>query len=387
MNIFVLNCRGLGGPRAVQRLKSQLRTLKPQLVFLSETKLLASEFDKVKIACMFKSAFSVSCVGRSGGLAMLWNDDFDVTLLSFSCSHIDVSVHHLSNAVAWRFTGFYGESVESRKYLSWQLLGKLAERYQGPWLCAGDFNEVLYQSEKQGGLPRDERKTIAFREVLNKCQLIDMGFIGGPFTWWNGRLGEETIVERLDRAVSNLSWQALFPNAHVDHLCSFSDHCALNIQMDKLETVSNQQRRSRFRFEPMWLRDPSCSKVVESSWRTAFKPQDRTNLLGNLAAVGKALSNWNRESFGHIQNAIQKTQKSLEHTNKLPISQDRLKEKMALQSQLNELLEREEILWKQRARVDWLKHGDRNTAYFHSTANSVRWTAQCSSVLFLICCT
>ncbi|PKA56136.1 integrator complex subunit 11 [Apostasia shenzhenica] len=47
---------------------------------------------------------------------------------------------------------------------------------------------------------------------------------------------------------------------------------------------------------------------------------------------------------------------------------------MALQSQLNEVLEREEILWKQRARVDWLKHGDRNTAYFHSTANSRRKT-------------
>ena len=33
------------------------------------------------------------------------------------------------------------------------------------------------------------------------------------------------------------------------------------------------------------------------------------------------------------------------------------------------LLEQEEIIWVQRARANWLKHGDRNTNFFHHFAS------------------
>jgi len=38
--------------------------------------------------------------------------------------------------------------------------------------------------------------------------------------------------------------------------------------------------------------------------------------------------------------------------------------------QLELLLEQEEIFWVQRARANWLKHGDRNTNFFHHFASS-----------------
>jgi hypothetical protein len=40
-----------------------------------------------------------------------------------------------------------------------------------------------------------------------------------------------------------------------------------------------------------------------------------------------------------------------------------------LQSKLNTLLEQEKLKWKQRAREDCLKFGDRNTKFFHACAN------------------
>ena len=39
-----------------------------------------------------------------------------------------------------------------------------------------------------------------------------------------------------------------------------------------------------------------------------------------------------------------------------------------LRSEVYELMVKEECLWHQRSRVDWLKSGDMNTSYFHSRA-------------------
>jgi hypothetical protein len=49
-------------------------------------------------------------------------------------------------------------------------------------------------------------------------------------------------------------------------------------------------------------------------------------------------------------------------------------------SRMSELLSREEIMMKQRSRLDWLKEGDRNTSFFHSKA---REQAQTNRILAL----
>ncbi|KAA3474501.1 Exo_endo_phos domain-containing protein [Gossypium australe] len=95
-----------------------------------------------------------------GGLSLGWREGINITLKSYSKSHIDMVVEEEDGAKNWRFTGFYGEPNGNNL----------------PWLVAGDFNEILFSFEKQGERIREERQMDAFRKTLDDCELSDLAF-------------------------------------------------------------------------------------------------------------------------------------------------------------------------------------------------------------------
>lgn len=108
MSCLGLNCRGLGNPSVVAGLRNLFRKDAPSMIFLSETKLSSSEFGRIKHKLGDFHALAVDSRGQSGGLALLWKKDFDVTLRSMSTHHIDVEIQGGIGEAVWRFTGFYG---------------------------------------------------------------------------------------------------------------------------------------------------------------------------------------------------------------------------------------------------------------------------------------
>ena len=71
--------------------------------------------------------------------------------------YIDTIIDHGMND-AWHFTGFYGEPNTANREISWSLLRDLSSRFSIPWVCLGDFNEIIRAKEKQGWLDRPERQ-------------------------------------------------------------------------------------------------------------------------------------------------------------------------------------------------------------------------------------
>ena len=106
-----------------------------------------------------------SSMGTSGGLALFWRNGVDVNVKSMSKYHIDAIIKEVDGG-SWRFTGICGESKTEEKENTWALLRLLKAKSNLPWLCSGDFNEILFNCEKEGGAPRAEAYMEGFRKAL-----------------------------------------------------------------------------------------------------------------------------------------------------------------------------------------------------------------------------
>ena len=82
----------------------------------------------------------------------------------------------------WRFTGFYGEPETARRSEAWSKLRQLNFDSVMPWLCMGDFNEITRQEEKLGGAWRPHNQMQSFRDVIDECGFMDLGYVGSKFT-------------------------------------------------------------------------------------------------------------------------------------------------------------------------------------------------------------
>uniref|UniRef100_A0A803MME0 CCHC-type domain-containing protein n=1 Tax=Chenopodium quinoa TaxID=63459 RepID=A0A803MME0_CHEQI len=106
----------------------------------------------------------------------------------------------------WRAIGTYGWLETSNKHRTWDLMNFLKAGCNVQCIMLGDFNEVLSQSEKDGGVPRGERFLDDFRVAIDNCGLKDLGNKGSKFTWQRGNSPERYIRGRLVRFFVDDGW-------------------------------------------------------------------------------------------------------------------------------------------------------------------------------------
>ena len=153
MIILSWNFWGLRNQRLVKVLSYLVREKAPKILFLIEIKQSIDEMRRIQADLPYRCMLAVPSIWRSGGLAMLWLEEIDLHIQTFTLHHIDALIFNGSNS-SWKLIGFYGWSDGQSKHESWQLLKHLHNRNSTPWICVGDYNEILALNEKQGKLPK-----------------------------------------------------------------------------------------------------------------------------------------------------------------------------------------------------------------------------------------
>ncbi|XP_062158001.1 uncharacterized protein LOC133865598 [Alnus glutinosa] len=294
--------------------------------------------------------FTVDPVGRSGGLALFWMDTEEVTIQNFSFRHINAMVTLRGSVHQWKFTGFYGNPDCALRGESWSLLAQLSQLIPDDWLCLGDFNEIADQTEKVGGRVRNEAQMRAFRATLSDCLLNDLGFRGSKFSWSNNRYSREFVKERLDRVLATVGWCAKFPEVEVQVMAS----CSSNHRPLWVSFTSPPIRIPRiFRFEASWNVSEDCAEVIKKAWSevggTGSPMQD---ILQKLRQCQQALSCWSSFEFGSFTRSLKGLTRRLEGLQDKE-NPSNLEEIKLLQQEIHQLMEMEDIRWRQRAKRNW----------------------------------
>ncbi|KAL8115437.1 hypothetical protein AgCh_022072 [Apium graveolens] len=196
--------------------------------------------------------------GHGGGLALFWKHAGGVVIIYSTQNYIDFEVMN-EQVGKWRYTGFYGCPERSRRYESWKVLKGLKHKSLLPWCIIGDFNDMINVSEKRGGRRQPRYLMEGFKQTIEECGLVDLGFKSEAFTWERARGIERWVWKRLDRGMANVDWLELFPSAVVKVLeVSSSDHPPLYLMLNRQVYVPNVGPTPG----PLW---PTASKTTFQS--------------------------------------------------------------------------------------------------------------------------
>ena len=133
-----------------------------------------------------------------------------------------------------RLTCVHGEAQVSERHKTWDLLKFVKSSTPHPWVCIGDFNEVLLREEHRSVAERSNAQIMAFRETVDVCGLSDLGYTGIHWTFEKKVDGGSFCRVRLDRALATADWSTRYPLGEVRHLLEVacSDHIPILLELE-----------------------------------------------------------------------------------------------------------------------------------------------------------
>lgn len=258
---------------------------------------------------------------------MFWNSAVvSVTSYGSHSQHLSVEIKKVGDD-PWLFSAVYASPDSSLRKDLWRELENIKAHYNGPWLVAGDFNETLCMSERNGsGGAEMVKRCVEFSNWVNQNNLIDLGCSGPAHTWLRRNSKASFKSARLDRGLANDDWRLRFAEGTVRNLPkASSDHCPILISTSGFAPVPTVVKP--FRFQAAWLHHDNFYSFVHEQWKKS-EP-----LIPFLKTFTSKLQQWNKDEFYNIFRRKSELWARLEGIQKI-LAQGRQKHLIKLEAKL-----------------------------------------------------
>lgn len=175
---------------------------------------------------------------------------------------------------------------------------------------------------------------------------------------------------RLDRCVANSAWLSLFLGAQVHHVVvASSNHMGLLAFLNLPQTPNTRGRKKLFRFEHMWVKEPGCEEAIQKEWSFQVTGTPMFIVAQKIKQFRVQLLHWCQSQLWVTSWLIESKKAQLVMLENSSMDEYSSSEVNMLRREVNVLVEKEEIFWRQQSHVAWLKEGDRNTQFYHACAS------------------
>ncbi|KAL5787780.1 hypothetical protein ACOSP7_004729 [Xanthoceras sorbifolium] len=124
-----------------------------------------------------------------------------------------------------------------------------------------------------------------------------------------------------------------------------------------------------------------CYSVICTAWGGFASDVSGRDLRDKLVMCADRLENWSKVKFGSLKKAIDRKRCEINLLYDRQQTNQVLNVIKTRERELESLLSKEELYWKQRSRVDWLLAGDKNSKFFHRRASARKKKNLISSLL------
>ncbi|XP_059289461.1 uncharacterized protein LOC132042981 [Lycium ferocissimum] len=195
MNALIWNIRSVNSMEAFTRLIQMQNKYHFGFICLMEPFQEVSKLENYRRRIGLQHALA-NC---SRKIRVFIDDIFEFQILSDHVHQLILKLKVIGTQEEMVITFVYAKCTQRDKMDLWESLEDMAPYIQLPWLIGGDFNTIVSDAKKYGGLPVTIFEIQDFRACIQNYGMADLGFKGSTYTWWNGQSGEYCIFKRLDR--------------------------------------------------------------------------------------------------------------------------------------------------------------------------------------------
>lgn len=120
----------------------------------------------------------------NGKIWVFWNHEVNYKVLSQDEQQITCEIQHSQLSHNFFTTFVYAKCKDQLRKPLWEVMLQNYRSVSDNYQCIiGDFIVITSTEKKQGDIPYIMRKSIEFLGVIERCDLLDLGFTGQKFTW------------------------------------------------------------------------------------------------------------------------------------------------------------------------------------------------------------